>query len=226
MAYIKRLAMPNTWPLARKGSTYVAKPLPGRQLGRGMPLSLIVKHLGFAKTTKEVKFILNAGRIKVNNKVMKEKSFPIGLFDVVSFPSIKKNFRMLFKNKKLFLHVIDDKEAMVKPAKVIGKTYLKGKKLQINLDDGRNLLSGDYKVGDTLVIDLEKNSVSSHLKFEKGSLAYILGGKYIGSVAKVIELEKEKAKAICEIGPKKTDIPKRYIFIIGKEKPVISLPNE
>ena len=58
MAYIKRLAMPKTWPLPRKGSIYVARPLPGRELKLAMPLCLIIKHLNFAKSGKEVKFML------------------------------------------------------------------------------------------------------------------------------------------------------------------------
>ena len=123
-AYMKRLAMPKTWPLARKGTIYVAKPLPGRELKRSMPLSIVIKLIGFALSTREVKFILNEGRAHVNGKIVKEKSYPIGLFDVVSFPSIKKSFRLLFKSKKLFLHPISEAEARVKPARIVNKPML------------------------------------------------------------------------------------------------------
>ncbi len=225
-SYMKRLAMPRMWPLARKGSIYVAKPLPGRELQRSLPLSIAIKLTGFALITREVKLILNEGRAHVNGKVVKEKNYPIGLFDVVSFPTIKKSFRLLFKNKKLFLHPINETEAKFKLARIINKTMIKGKKLQINLDDGRNLLasssSSSYNVGDTLIIDLEKLSTSS-LKLEKSALAYLLGGKHLGNIARVLEIQGENA--ICEIKGKKVNTLKKHLFVIGKEKPVISLPS-
>jgi len=224
MAYLKRLAMPKTWPLARKGSKFIVRPLPGRRLQNSLPIAFIIKYLGFAETTKEAKFILDSGRVKVNNKVIKEKAFPVGLFDVISFPTIKKNFRLLFKNKKLFLHEINESEAKLKPAKVIKKTILKGNKIQINLDDGTNTLSKiDCRTGDTLVMDLEKNKFLP-IKLEKNSLAYLLGGKYLGKLIRILDI-KEK-EAICELDSKKINVQKRYIFVIGKEKPIISLPEE
>lgn len=224
-SYMKRLAMPKTWPLARKGSIYVAKPLPGRELQRSMPLSIVIKLAGFASSTREVKFILNEARALVNGKVVKEKSHPIGLFDAVSFPTIKKSFRLLFKNKKLFLHPISEAEAKIKPARIVNKTTLKGKKIQINLDDGRNLLapaSSSYNVGDTLIIDFEKLSTSP-LKLEKGALVYLLGGKHLGNTAKLIEIHGENA--ICEIKGKKVNTLRKHLFVIGKEKPAISPPS-
>src|SRR3989338_5548442 len=225
-SYMKRLAMPRTWPLPRKGSIYVAKPLPGRELQRSLPLSIAIKLTGFASITREVKLILNESRVLVNGKVVKEKNYPIGLFDVISFPTIKKSFRLLFKNKKLFLHQISETEAKFKLARIVNKTMLKGKKVQINLDDGRNLIASSshssYNVGDTLVIDLEKPSTSS-LKLEKGALVYLLGGKHLGSTAKVLEIHGENA--VCEINGKKVNTLKYHLFVIGKEKSVISLPS-
>ncbi|MBU2496884.1 MAG: 30S ribosomal protein S4e [Nanoarchaeota archaeon] len=224
MAYLKRLAMPKTWPLARKGTTYIVTPLPGRKLKNSIPVSLVIKYIGFAKTNKEVKFILNAGRVKVNNRTVKELAFPIGLFDVISFIITKRYFRLLFKNKKLFLHEINEQESKIKPAKAIKKTLLKGNKLQINLDDGTNLLSKiDCKTGDTLVFDLETNKIDV-IKFEQGNLAYLVGGKHLGSLVKIKEI---KGKLIfCESDSKKFNVLKENIFVIGKNKPVISLPNE
>ncbi len=229
-SYMKRLAMPRTWPLARKGTIYVAKPLPGRELQRSLPLSIAIKHLEFARTTREVKFILNSSRVKVNLRPVKEVNYPIGLFDVISFPTTKKSYRLLFKNKKLFLHPISEAESKIRPARVVNKTILKGKKMQVNLGDGSNFLASaatfltGCRAGDTIIIDLEKNLASSTLKLEKNSLVYMMGGKHLGHLAKVLEIEGERA--ICEIEGSKVNALRKHLFVIGKEKPVISLPQQ
>lgn len=222
MAHLKRLAMPKTWPLPRRGSVYIAKPLPGRKLEHCMSILEIIKLLGFANTTKEVKFILNNERVRVNNEVIKEKNYPVGLFDVISFQEINKNFRLLFKNKKLFLHAIDKEESKIKPARVINKKMLKGKKLQINLDDGKNFLNVKCKVGDTLIINLDDNKVIEIIKFEKGNLAYLIGGKHLGELAKIIDIK--GAYCLCKVNDREVNVSKKYTFIIGKEKPRISIP--
>ena len=224
MAYLKRLAMPRTWPMPRKGRVYVVRPLPGKKKQNSLPISLVIKHLGFAKTNKEVKFILNSERVKVNNRVIKELAFPVGLFDIVSFISDKKHFRVLFKNKKLFIHKINEEESKIKLGKVIKKSVLKKGKIQINLDDGTNLLSKiDCKTGDTFIIDLETDK-QEVIKFEQGNIAYLIGGRHIGDLVKIKEI-KEKV-IVCESGSKKFNALKEHVFVVGKNKPIITLPKE
>lgn len=225
MAYLKRLAMPKTWPFPRKGTIYLAKPLPGRKLEMSLSLVTIIKHLGFAKTAKEANFILNKGRVKVNGKVVKEKSYSVGLFDTIAFPIRKEYFRLLLKNKKLFIHPISEQESNIKPAKVVKKTSLKGKKQQINLDDGRNILSKEeYNTGDTLIFNFAAKKIDSHIKLEGNCFVYILGGKYLGHTAKLSKLEEKSKFAICQIKDKKVNVLRKHIFVLGKDKPAITLP--
>ena len=48
---------------------------------------------------------------------------------------------MVLKNEKLNIEEIKESEANTKVAKIIEKKMLKGKRIQINLSDGRNFLS-------------------------------------------------------------------------------------
>ena len=190
-----------------------------------LPLNIAIKLLDYAKTSREIKFILNSGKVKVNNKVVKEPRLAISLFDVISFPQIKKYFRVMIKNKKLFLHEIREEETKIKPAKVINSITLKGSKRQINLDDGRNFLSAEkYSVGNTVIFNLESKKVDSQLKLEKGNLAYLLSGKHLGRVAKIVDID--AGSIICELDSEKINVLKKHVFIIGKDKPIISLPEE
>ena len=41
--HLKRLAMPKIWPLSRKETVFVARPLPGRDLKNALPISIVLK---------------------------------------------------------------------------------------------------------------------------------------------------------------------------------------
>src|SRR3989344_3534877 len=110
------------------------------------------------------------------------------------------------------------------------KTLLNHKKLQLNLDDGRNILidKEEYKTGDTIVFDLSKNEIKLHLKLEKDVLIYLTGGKNIskvGTFEKIKEFQgSQKDKIIFKIDKQPLESLKEYAFVIGKDKPIISIP--
>ena len=145
---------------------------------------------------------------------------------------IKDNcYRILFNKKGKIISIpINKKEAQVKPKKVIDKTSIRGKKLQINLFDGSNLLStkDDVKPYDTLIFDQGK--LKQKIVFEEGSFVYITGGRQIGKSGILKKIEKHKdfqpKKIIFNDGKEDFETLKDYAFVIGKVKPIISLPNE
>lgn len=224
MVHIKRLAVPKTWPIPRKETIFVARPLPGKKIELCMPLVMILKIIGYAKTTKECKTILNAGKVQVNGKVVKEIRYPVSLFDVVYITSIGKNFRVIFnKNKKLFFKEINDTESTITVSKIVNKTTLRGKKQQINLHDGRNILDGKYNVGvgDSIVIDFRENKIIETLKPEQGNFAYLISGKHLGNVGKI---KNSKGKEIVlSVGNIEVLASKENVIVIGKDRPVISI---
>ena len=85
-SHLKRLNMPRSWPLSRKTTTWIVRPLPGgHSLDMGMPLGPILRDvLGVAQTMREVRVILSTGQIKVDGRVVKETRRIVGLMDVLT----------------------------------------------------------------------------------------------------------------------------------------------
>ena len=233
--HLSRLAAPKTWPIKRKISKFVTRPKPGpHKLERSMPLLVIIRDiLNYAKTSREVKKILNEGKIKINNKIRKDVHYPVGLMDTISIESNNEYFRVLFnKNGKLIIHPIQKEESTLKPLRIINKTCLKKKKIQLNFDDGRNIIidKNNYKVFDTVLYDLQKNLIVSHFKFEKGALIYLIDGNQIGSVGVLQDIHTFKSsqpnRIIFTKDKNKFETLEDYAVVIGKEKPIISIPGE
>ncbi|MBS3135192.1 30S ribosomal protein S4e [Candidatus Woesearchaeota archaeon] len=221
--HLKRLNAPKTWPISRKGSKWITKQNPGpHKLNESMPLNIIIRDLLiYAKTTKEVKNILSNKDILINKRVIKEKKFPVGTFDIIEIPKTKENFLFLLNKKgKFFLQKIDDKKAEVKHLKIIGKKVLKKNKLQINLYNGNNFLTDkkEYNVGDTLLINLKDKKILKHLKLEKNADVYIIDGKYVGLTGTVESLSSNKKNDTIDlkINNKNVKTLKKYIFVIDK----------
>ena len=184
MVHLKRLRAPRSWPLSqRKGIKFIARPMPGpHRFGDSITLNVIIKDiLGYANTTKDSKRILNKGIIYVNNNVIKSHKFAVGILDTVSLTAINEYYRVIYGNNgKISLAKIEKEETENRLAKIKNKTILKKQKIQLNFHDGTNLIvdKDNYKTSDTLL--LEKNKIKSCLKFEKGALVYLTGGKHKG----------------------------------------------
>ena len=228
---LKRIAAPRTWPIKRKVNKWSTRPLPGGQkLEYGLPLNIIFKDLlKLTKTTRETKQIIKEGKSLVNKVPRKDYKFQVGLFDVIELPN-KESFRLLFNKKgKLIIHQIKKEESSLIIYKIINKTILKNKITQLNFHNGKNILveKDNYKVGDTIILD-EKNNIKQHLKFEKGALLYLIGGKHIAETGILETIHKSEGSQPNKIEIKIQDTNfttlKEYSFVIGKEKPIISLP--
>ncbi|MCD4759872.1 30S ribosomal protein S4e [archaeon] len=228
--HIKRIAAQNSCPIKRKITKWITKQTPGpHKTENSLPMGVLLKEmLGYSTTTKETKYILSQGKILVNGKVRKDKKFPVGIMDVLT--ADKDNFRIMIDKKgKLVPVKISTAEIKINPKRVIKKTTIKGNKIQVNFLDGTNLLSKEkYSTGDTIVFS--DNKVKEHLKFEKGALIYILAGKkvgHIGAIKEIIETKgSQPTKIIFTQGKENFETLKKYVFVIGKTKPIITLPNE
>ncbi|MEA3514314.1 MAG: 30S ribosomal protein S4e [Nanoarchaeota archaeon] len=225
--HLKRIAMPNTWQIKRKGIMFITRPKPGsHKMADGLSLNALLKHvLGVTATTKEVKAVANAKDVLVDGVPRKDHRYITGLFDVVAFPKTKKHFRIILnKYAKIDAIEIDEKDAGLKPCKLMKKTLLKGNKIQLNLSDGRNMIIGknDYKVGDTLLISLPKQEIKDHFPLEKKSCIFLIGGKNAGAVGIVSTIEDRNIRMITS---DKTEIEtlKKYAFVIGKGKPAVKV---
>jgi small subunit ribosomal protein S4e len=230
--HLSRLAAPRSWPVKRKGIKFISRPSPGpHSMNNSMPINLILRDLlKITKTTNETKKILHNKEVLVDKKIRKDPNFPVGIFDVIEMPKIKLSYRLVYaKTGKIMVKQIDAKESNIKPCKIINKTILKKGKVQLNLDDGSNLLidKDKYKVNDTVVILLDKREIKEHLPFDKGALIYIKGGKKIAALAKLQSIKPGEGlqpdNIIFKIKDGEFETRKDYAMVVGKDKPVIAL---
>jgi small subunit ribosomal protein S4e len=224
--YLKRYVAPKSWTLLRKTETFVVRPNPGAHpLKLGMPIALLLRQLGYAKTAREIKKILNIKEILVDKRRVKEHKFPVGFMDVLSIPSTKENFRILLDAKgKLKLSPIkDESEAGLKLCRITGKRIIKKGKIQLNMSGNRNLLveKNEYKPGDSIMIELPSQKIAQHIKLENGSMVLITGGTHIGSKGVIESVEGDKVIYLSD--NEKRNTLKKYAFVIGKEKELINL---
>ncbi len=120
---------------------------------------------------------------------------------------------------------IKPEEAKIKPCKIIGKKIIKKQKLQLNLYDGKNILTKEKagNVGDTIIIEIPSQKIKEVLKLEKNALVYLTGGGHTGEIGIVDEI---KGRRITYKRDKdKFETLKKYAFVIGKDKPLIQLPE-
>ncbi|MDO5850994.1 MAG: 30S ribosomal protein S4e [Methanobacteriaceae archaeon] len=229
--HLKRYKAPKTWPIHAKENTWTTKTSAGSHaLDKSIPLVFVLRDiLGLAKNAKESKIILNNGEVLIDGVVRKDHRYPVGFMDVVSIPKMNKYYRVLPDNKgKLVLHEISEKDTSFKLCSIEGKNIVKGGKTQLNLHDGRNVLTEDeYKTSDVVVLSIPEQQITDSIKFENGSIGLITGGKHIGELGEIEEIRISNSSksntVLMETEEGKFLTLTKYVFVIGKEKPVISL---
>lgn len=237
---LKRKPAPDFWPIHKKEFTWVVKPASGpHSLDNCLSLTLVLREmLGVAKTKKEAGMILSEGKVIVNGKVRRKADFPVGLMDVISLPDLNKFYRVTPSNKGLSLASISKSEADFKLARVEDKITVHGG-LQVALHDGSNLLvkiadpknptEVTYETFDVLKLILPDKQVAQVLKTKVGNLAVITGGKNIGMMGKIVEIEKTEAKkrrqalaVIEDANGVKCQTILDFVFSLGENAPMIT----
>ncbi len=230
--HLLRISAPASWPIERKTKVWVTRPNCGaHKLEKCMPLSTILtEKLKYARTSAEAKKILNGKELLVNKKAATDLKQQVGFLDVLEIPKTKEQYRMVFnRNGQLVLSKISSGEAGLRVCRIMNKRTIKNKKTQLNLDDGTNLLTDkdNYALGDSIVMELPDRKAKSLLKLEKGATVYLTGGKNIGTVGKIEEIMPgtgTKKSMITVKSSRETFQTRRdYAFVIGKDRPVISL---
>jgi small subunit ribosomal protein S4e len=231
MAKLKRLLAPKFWRVPRKEKKWTVSPRPGpHKKFESLPLQIIVRDiLKFAETGKDARTIIKKGEVWVDGKPRKDHAYPVGLFDVVVFPKIKQFYRVVPSYNGLRLIQINEKESNLKICKIVNKTLVKAGKVQLNLNDGKNVLvdDGKYKTGDSVLVELPKLKIVKHLQLEKGKVGIISKGKKSGKGGMIKEIiqgkGKDSTKVVCKFEDKDTEIPKRQFIVVGEDKPLITV---
>jgi len=225
--HLKRISAPKTWILDRQIRTFTIRPKPGAHaLSEGLSLGAIVRdELKLASTLTETKKVLANNEILVDGKRRKEYRFMVGLFDVVTVPTLKQSYRVILDQKgRIKIVNVPDGESHIKVCKVVGRTALSGKKLQINLHDGKNIISDvKVKVGDSVVLTLPDYKIKEVLPLTAGATVFLTQGKHHGDLGKFEEIKGAEARYVK--GDEHVQTAKEYLFVVGKEKPVIEIKN-
>ncbi len=176
--------------------------------------------------------ILAKGSVLVDGKPRRDPSFPVGLMDVIQLPILNRSYRVLLDHRKrLVVSEIDLSEASVKLCRIVGKQIVRGKKVQLSFHDGKTLVGdlSEFKPGDVAKLSLPGLKVLERIPFEVGATALVTGGSNVNRIGKISEI-----KLISGTQPNivtlKADgaefqAPEHYVFVVGKEKPSISLPG-
>ncbi len=229
--HLKRFKAPKMWPIHKKEDTWTTKTSAGpHALDKSIPLVMVLREiLGLAENTREAKIILNNGDVLVDGTPRKDHRFPVGFMDVISIPKIDKYYRILQDEKgRLVLQNIEEKDSTFKLVSIENKTTVKGGKTQLNLHDGRNVLTDeDYKTSDVLLLNIPEQNISDSIEFKEGSIGLITGGKHTGEIGEIKEINITKSSkantVLMETKEGSFLTLAKYVFVVGTEKPVISL---
>lgn len=232
MTILKRYVAPKFWRIKTKEKKFVVSPRPGPHNKKSsIPLLVIIRDtLAHAQTAKEAREIINKGLVKINGVVRKDYKFPVGLTDTVSIG--KEHYLMLPSRKGLTLQPVGKPHTEKRLLKIVGKTIIKKGKLQLGLHTGETILVNDksLKTGDVIVVKTDDKKIHDVLKFEVGNVSIITTGRNIGLIGKIKEIIITKGsrpnKVILEIDGKGIDVPRDYVFVVGKEKPIIPIAKE
>lgn len=232
--HMKRYAGSRALKLSRKSFTWTTKAAPGPHTSQSaIPLRLVLRdYLSVGRRRKVVDNILAKGNVLVDGKIRRDPSFPVGLMDVLQLPALNCSYRVLLDHKKrLTVNEIDQSETSVKLCRVMRKQIVRGKKVQLTFHDGKTILGdlNEFKPGDVAKLALPDLKVLERFPFEVGAMALATGGSNVSRIGRISEI-KLISGAQPNIVTIKTDggefqAPDDYVFVVGREKPSISLPG-
>jgi small subunit ribosomal protein S4e len=225
--HLKRITLPRTWDVPRKSfkrmpAEFVSMPNAGKTMANSMAVNNflrdVVKVVGFRR---EVKFIIRYKSVLVNGVEITDEKYPVGLFDVVSIPEIKANYRVMFDERgKLVAVEINEAESLIIPRRIEGRSLIKGKKMQVHLYDGGNILvdKNTYSNGDVLV--MKGKEVTHVMKLHPKNKVMLVAGQHIGKIGKVVEVKGDKI--IVDDGSEFETLTK-YAYVIADDKVAIKV---
>ncbi|MEW6592458.1 MAG: 30S ribosomal protein S4e [Candidatus Hadarchaeota archaeon] len=228
---LKRYAAPRAVKLSRKATKWTTKASAGpHPIDRAIPLRLVVReYLSIARNAREADNIVSRGNVLVDGVARRDPKFPVGFMDVVKVQATGESHRVLLDHRGRLVLNKEAGEDAVKLCKVVGKRIVKGGKIQLASHDGKTMVGDfkEFKVGDVAQVKLPDAGVAGRLPMEVGMLALVTGGENTGKVGRIEEIKliagTQPNIIILKSGQDSFQAPEHYIFVVGKEKPVIQL---
>lgn len=215
MTHTKRQSAPKRWPIKRKGTKFVVTP--NFSPSRGVPILVVLRDmLKVCKNRKEVKRAIHEKNILVNKKEATDEKNPLLIFDTLTVIPMRKYYRVvLSKTGKYNMEEIKENGTGYKVNKVIDKKVLKGKKVQINLRDGKNFISGiKCNVGDSVLINFKEKKIEKCLPLKENSKVVVVEGKHAGSIGFIEKLKPERKMAKLSVDGKEINVLIKQIMAV------------
>ncbi len=213
--HLKRQKVPKNWPIERKGTAYVVRP--NANISNGVPILVALRDmLKLAQNRKEVKKAIHVKNLLLNGSPVRDEKNSISLFDTLTIVPSNESYKLSLSEKGKFqIEKINAGEETHKIAKVINKRILKGKKVQLNLSDGRNFLS-DIKcnVNDSVLIDLKKKKIEKCLPLKEKGEVLVFAGKHSGKKASINKIDQVKKMAELTFNDAKINVLIKHLIII------------
>lgn len=233
--HLKRLNAPKSWRLDKSSGKYAPTPSSGPHSKREcIPLSILIRRkLKLASSERELSYILNQEVILVNGIVRKDKTFPLGLMDVLTIKSTNEHYRVLYDVfRKFVLQKIDQAESNIRLCKVTLKKVAAKDVPYIYTKDGSSFRYCDPKInkGDTVVVDISKKEVISFLPFANDMKVFVTEGKNTGCVGSISSIQRHDAKDdvvnVIDAKGRSFTTKSSNVFVIGdQERLLITLPK-
>ena len=189
--HIKKTKMPTSWPIPRKGKRKRFIAVPSHATSKGISVLFLLRDvLKITKTRKEARYMTLNGMVKINNQIRKDENFPVQVFDTINLEKAKLNYRLEITNKKFNLVEISAKEAENKIVKISGKKTIGIKTVQMNLDDGQNIITSEkFSVGDSVLLNTKEKKIVKILPLKEGAKVEIISGKHAGEKGTLVKFE-------------------------------------
>ncbi|MEK6945754.1 MAG: hypothetical protein AABW63_03090 [Nanoarchaeota archaeon] len=212
--YLKRHKSPNKWPIKRKGTKYIVKP--NFSTNQGVPVLIALRDmLKLAKNRKEVKKAIHEKQVLLNNKKIKDEKNNILLFDVITIVPTHKNYKLLLSNFGKFVFEEIKEAGHQKIVKVIDKKILKGKKVQVNLNDGHNFLyNGKVNVNDSVAFSFGDKKIIKVIQLKEKAKAVVYAGKHAGKEGVIESIDNDKKMVELNTDGSKINVLIKQIMVV------------
>lgn len=229
---VKRQRAPSFWKVRRKHGQFVVRARPGpHPKAVCYPLGILLRDvLSVGQTMDEVKGILNDGKVSVDGVVRRAIGWPVGLMDTIELIPLSQTFRLVPKNRNLLVPVLLSKqsEKSLKLLRVTLKKTIKGNKTQYGFHDGMTLvLTEQYSVGDTCLVDLSNKQIKSHMILKKDSIVLVTKGENAGAIGKIEEIREGlfslPKRTVVSFGDRSVEIPVQMVMSVGDKEPIIQV---
>ncbi len=182
------------------------------------PLAFLLREqMGIAKSLREVKFILNQSKVKVDGRVRKNPEFPVGLMDIITIGN--ENY-VIGIDEKGRLKVEKTETGNLKLKKVMNKVTVSKDKYQLTFHDGNTYLTNDnnIKIGDSVLFNITEKKIEKHIPLKEGALCLVIEGKHSGGKAKLKEVVMRAGirEAVLDFNNKEVITRWNYLFALNE----------